>query len=350
MSASQSPSATYANAGVSIDAGNALVERIKGAVKATARPGADSAIGGFGGFFDLKATRFRDPLLVAGTDGVGTKVKIASETGLYSGIGQDLVAMCVNDIVVCGAEPLFFLDYFATGKLDVDVAAVVIEGIAAACKASGCALIGGETAEMPGVYQKGDLDLAGFAVGAVERGEQIDGSAIRAGDVILGLPSTGVHANGFSLVRHLVRQAGLSYHDEAPFSAGQSLGSALLAPTALYVQDALTAIRTGGVHGLVHITGGGFTDNIPRVLPDGLAVRLDATRWTRPAVFDWLQRTGNIASAEMTRTFNCGIGMIIAVAPDRVAAILQALPAAVAIGEVVESKGNTSVEVMGYPS
>jgi phosphoribosylformylglycinamidine cyclo-ligase len=339
MTAPQSPTPhTYQTAGVDIDAGNTLVERIKPAVKATARPGADSAIGGFGGFFDLKATRFKDPLLVSSTDGVGTKSRLAVETGNYRGLGQDLVAMCVNDLVVCGAEPLFFLDYYATGKLRVDVAATVIEGIAAACKACGCALIGGETAEMPGVYQGDDIDLAGFAVGAVERGQQITGEAIQAGDVLLGLPSSGVHANGFSLVRKLLSVHKVSLTAPAPFETlAPTLGEALLTPTRLYVQAALAAIASGGVRGLVHITGGGFIDNLPRVLPETLAAVLHPSAWPRLPVFDWLQRLGGFEAAELYRTFNAGIGMVLVVDAPKVAAVEATLQA---MGETVYRIGH----------
>jgi phosphoribosylformylglycinamidine cyclo-ligase len=304
-------SLTYKDAGVDIDAGEALVARIAPAAKATRRPGSDAALGGFGGLFDLKAAGFKDPVLVASTDGVGTKLKIAIETRRFEGIGQDLVAMCVNDIVVQGAEPLFFLDYYASGKLDVDAAAVVIEGIARACKDSGCALIGGETAEMPGLYAKGDFDLAGFTVGAVERGHVLPRThEMREGDVVIGVASSGVHSNGYSLVRRVVEQTGLAFDAPAPFAPDKSLGEALLAPTKLYVKSALAAIRSGHVKGLAHITGGGVTENLPRCLPDGLDAEINLDCWTPPAVFGWLARSAGIETPEMLRTFNCGIGLI----------------------------------------
>jgi phosphoribosylformylglycinamidine cyclo-ligase len=301
---------TYKDAGVDIDAGENLVARIAPAARATRRPGADADLGGFGGLFDLKAAGFRDPIIVASTDGVGTKLKIAIETGLYSGIGQDLVAMCVNDIVVQGAEPLFFLDYYASGKLDVEAATVVIEGIAHACRESGCALIGGETAEMPGLYARGDFDLAGFAVGAVERGHVLPKTdEMRAGDVVIGVVSSGVHSNGFSLVRRVAQQSGIPWRGPSPFS-DQMLGQALLTPTKLYVKSALAAIRSGHVNGLAHITGGGITENLPRCLPEGLDAEIDLETWTPPAVFGWLANSAGIEQAEMLRTFNCGIGLI----------------------------------------
>ncbi|HEY4123186.1 MAG TPA: phosphoribosylformylglycinamidine cyclo-ligase, partial [Rhizomicrobium sp.] len=305
-------SLTYKDAGVDIDAGEALVERIAPAAKATRRPGADADLGGFGGLFDLKAAGFKDPVLVAATDGVGTKLKVAIDTGLFEGIGQDLVAMCVNDLVVQGAEPLFFLDYYATGKLEVDSAAVVIEGIARACKESGCALIGGETAEMPGLYRKGDFDLAGFSVGAVERGSILPKTNLMAeGDVLIGIASSGVHSNGYSLVRRVVADSGLGYASPAPFEAGKTLGEALIAPTQLYVKSALAAIATGGVKGLAHITGGGITENLPRALPEGLDAQVDLGAWTPLPVFGWLSKSAGIAAAEMLRTFNCGIGLVV---------------------------------------
>ncbi len=316
---------TYKDSGVDIDAGEELVARIAPAARATRRPGADADLGGFGGLFDLKAAGFRDPILVAGTDGVGTKLKIAIDTGIFTGIGQDLVAMCVNDIVVQGAEPLFFLDYYASGKLDVDSAAIVIEGIARACKESGCALIGGETAEMPGLYAKGDFDLAGFSCGAVERDAILPKLGTMAeGDVLIGIASSGAHSNGYSLVRRVVADAGLSYDAPAPFDASRKLGEALLAPTRLYVKSALTAIRTGGVKGLAHITGGGITDNLPRCLPEGLDADVDLGAWTPPALFGWLARSAGIAEREMLRTLNCGIGMVAVVDPARAGHIIDA--------------------------
>jgi phosphoribosylformylglycinamidine cyclo-ligase len=306
---------TYADAGVDIDAGNALVDRIKPAAAATRRPGTMSGLGGFGALFDLKAAGYVDPVLVAATDGVGTKLRIAIDTGHVDTIGVDLVAMCVNDLVCQGAEPLFFLDYFATGKLDLDQATRIIEGIAAGCAASGCALIGGETAEMPGMYHKGDFDLAGFAVGAMERGAELP-AGVLAGDVILGLASHGVHSNGYSFVRKVVEMSGLGWDAASPFSDG-TLGQALLTPTRLYVQPALAAIRAGGVHALAHITGGGLTENPPRVLPEGLACEIDLGAWTLPPVFQWLAKTANMAEGELLKTFNCGIGMMLVVAEDQ---------------------------------
>jgi phosphoribosylformylglycinamidine cyclo-ligase len=335
---------TYAQAGVDIDAGNRMVDLIKPLVRATARRGADAEIGGFGGLFDLKGAGFRDPVLVAATDGVGTKVKIAIETGRHSTIGIDLVAMSVNDLVVQGAEPLFFLDYFACGKLDADMGASVVKGIAAACKESGCALIGGETAEMPGVYHGGDYDLAGFAVGAAERGELLPRPDVKPGDALIGLASSGVHSNGFSLVRKVVEKSGLKWDAPAPFASGQSLGEAVLTPTRLYVKSCLAAIRqTKAVKALCHITGGGFPDNIPRVLPDGMGAQIDLTKIPVLPVFKWLAREGGIAQNEMLRTFNCGIGMIAVVAAadaDRVtAAFKQAGETVVAIGAITASGG-----------
>ena len=306
---------TYADAGVDIDAGNALVERIKPAAKRTARPGVMSGLGGFGALFDLKGAGFVDPVLVAATDGVGTKLRIAIDTGHVDGVGIDLVAMCVNDLVCQGAEPLFFLDYFATGKLDTDTAARVIEGIATGCAQSGCALIGGETAEMPGMYPAGDFDLAGFAVGAMERGTDLP-SGVGEGDVLLGLASNGVHSNGYSLVRKLVEVSGLGWDADCPWADG-SLGEVLLTPTRLYVTQALAAVKAGGVHALAHITGGGLTENLPRVLPEGLGAQIDLTAWDLPPVFKWLAQTGGMAESELLKTFNCGIGMIAVVAPDQ---------------------------------
>jgi len=316
---------TYAAAGVDIDAGNALVERIKPAAKRTDRPGTMSGLGGFGALFDLKAAGYSDPILVAATDGVGTKLRIAIDTGNVDTIGIDLVAMCVNDLVCQGAEPLLFLDYFATGKLDVDQAARIIEGIAQGCADSGCALVGGETAEMPGMYHKGDFDLAGFAVGAMERGTALPAGVV-AGDVLLGLGSGGVHSNGYSLVRKVVELAGLGWDAPAPFATG-ALGQALLAPTRLYVRQALAAIRAGGVHGLAHITGGGLTENLPRVLPEGLGAEIDLASWDLPPVFRWLAETAGMEQAELLKTFNCGIGMILVVAEDRAGVLADLLAA-----------------------
>jgi phosphoribosylformylglycinamidine cyclo-ligase len=332
---------TYAQAGVDIDAGNRMVDLIKPLVRATARAGADAEIGGFGGLFDLKGAGFRDPVLVASTDGVGTKVKIAIETGRHDTIGIDLVAMSVNDLVVQGAEPLFFLDYFACSKLAPEVGAAVVAGVARGCKEAGCALIGGETAEMPGLYQAGDYDLAGFAVGAAERGTLLPRGDIKAGDAVLGLASSGVHSNGYSLVRKVVEASDLAWGAPAPFDEGRSLGEAMLTPTRLYVASCLAAIRqSGAVKALAHITGGGFPDNIPRVLPKGLGVRLDLARIAVPPVFRWLATTGNIQEGEMLRTFNCGIGMIAIVEPgaaDAVAALLASHGERVVhLGEITE--------------
>jgi phosphoribosylformylglycinamidine cyclo-ligase len=317
---------TYRDAGVDIDAGNALVEAIGPLAARTKRPGMLGRIGGFGGLFDLKACGFKDPVLVAATDGVGTKLKLAIETGIHDGIGIDLVAMNVNDIIVQGAEPLFFLDYFACGKLDLGVAEAVIGSIAKGCKEAGAALIGGETAEMPGLYAPGDYDLAGFAVGAVERDALLPRKDIAAGDVILGLPSSGVHSNGFSLVRRVVEQTGLRLSAPAPFARGKSLGEALLTPTRIYVRQILETIRTThAVKALAHITGGGLTDNIPRVLPPSLAAEIDLGAFALPQVFAWLQTEARLDAGEMLRTFNCGIGMILIVGPQDVERVLKHL-------------------------
>jgi phosphoribosylformylglycinamidine cyclo-ligase len=303
--------ARYAAAGVDIDAGNRMVELIKPWVRATARAGAGAEIGGFGGLFDLKAAGFSDPILVAATDGVGTKVKIAVETSRHDTIGIDLVAMSVNDLVVQGAEPLFFLDYFACGKLDPAVGAAVVKGVAAACREAGCALIGGETAEMPGMYPDGEYDLAGFAVGAVEKSKIIDGSTITPGDVVLGLASSGIHSNGFSLVRKIIERA---QPDLSADFDGRSLADALMAPTHIYVKPLLSLMEQVSVKGMAHITGGGLVENIPRVLRDGLTAELDHRAWPLPPLFSWLQKHGGVADAEMHRVFNCGIGMIVVVA------------------------------------
>jgi phosphoribosylformylglycinamidine cyclo-ligase len=324
--------ATYRDAGVDIDAGEALVEAIKPLAKATRRPGAEAGLGGFGALFDLRAAGYQDPILVATTDGVGTKLKLAIETGYHDGVGIDLVAMCVNDLVVQGAEPLLFLDYYATGKLEVTVARDVIAGIAEGCRLAGCALVGGETAEMPGMYGKGDYDLAGFAVGAAERGRLITGETVAAGDVVLGLASSGVHSNGYSLVRKLVRDGQFDLDAAAPFDADRKLGEALLAPTRIYVKSALAAVHAGLVKAMAHITGGGLVENIPRVIPPGLTVRLKASAWQAPAVFNWLRLTGNIADREMARTFNCGIGLVVIVAAEHAAEATRVLTEA---GETV---------------
>jgi len=339
---------TYAQAGVDIDAGNRMVDLIKPLVRATARAGADAEIGGFGGLFDLKRAGFKDPVLVAANDGVGTKVKIAIETARHDTIGIDLVAMSVNDLVVQGAEPLFFLDYYACGKLDPAIGAAVVAGIAIGCREAGCALIGGETAEMPGLYQGDDYDLAGFAVGAVERGEILPRGDIVIGDTIIGLASSGVHSNGFSLVRKVVAKTKLPWTTPAPFAPGQSLGEAILAPTRIYVKSCLAAIRaTTAVKGFAHITGGGFPDNIPRVLPKSLGARIDLMRVAVPPVFKWLAREGGIAQNEMLRTFNCGIGMIAIASPKDAAAVTDAFGEAgekvVTLGEVIAAASGPRV-------
>ncbi|WP_294220318.1 phosphoribosylformylglycinamidine cyclo-ligase [uncultured Shimia sp.] len=315
---------TYADAGVDIDAGNALVERIKPAAKRTKRSGVMAGLGGFGALFDLKDAGYTDPILVGATDGVGTKLRIAIDTGNVDGVGIDLVAMCVNDLVCQGAEPLFFLDYFATGKLETETAARIIEGIAEGCVQSGCALIGGETAEMPGMYEAGDFDLAGFSVGAMERGADLP-AGVKAGDVLLGLASNGVHSNGYSLVRKLVEVSGLKWDDACPWDESQTLGAALLAPTRLYVKQCLAAVRAEGVHALAHITGGGLTENLPRVLPEGLSGSIDLNSWDLPPVFQWLAKTGNMDEAELLKTFNCGVGMILSVEADQAEALTALL-------------------------
>jgi phosphoribosylformylglycinamidine cyclo-ligase len=339
---------TYADAGVAIDVGNRLVERIKPLARATRRPGAEAELGGFGGLFDLKAAGFVDPILVAANDGVGTKVKIAIESGIYDTIGIDLVAMCVNDIVVQGAEPLLFLDYFAAGRLDEDVAAAVVKGVAEGCAQSGCALIGGETAEMPGLYAPGDFDLAGFAVGAAERGALLPRGGLRTGDAVFGLPSSGVHSNGFSLVRRVVERSGLAWEAPAPFEPSRTLASALLTPTRLYVRPLLQALaRAPGILALAHITGGGYPDNLPRVVDDHLTVLLDLDAFAPPPVFSWLAATGGITEEEMLRTFNCGFGMAVFVSGEHEAETRQALALAglgpALIGRIVESCGRRVV-------
>ncbi len=343
---------TYEKAGVDIDAGNRLVELIRPLVRATARPGADAEIGGFGGVFDLARTGFKDPVLVAATDGVGTKVKIAIETGRAATIGIDLVAMSVNDLVVQGAEPLFFLDYFACARLDPEHAAAVVAGIAEGCRQSGCALIGGETAEMPGLYQPGDYDLAGFAVGAVERDRILPRGDVAAGDVLIGMTASGVHSNGFSLVRKVVERTRLAWTDPAPFDPSRSLGEALLEPTRLYVKSCLAAIRqTAAVKALAHITGGGFPDNIPRALPKSLGASIDLAAVDVLPVFKWLAQAGDIAAPEMLRTFNCGIGMVAVVSAAEAETVMSVLrqhgQAALRLGEVVRAEGRERVAFVG---
>jgi phosphoribosylformylglycinamidine cyclo-ligase len=335
---------SYRQAGVDIDAGNRLVDLIKPFVRATRRPGADAEIGGFGGVFDLKALGMRDPLLVASNDGVGTKVKLAIDAKRHKNIGIDLVAMCVNDLVVQGAEPLFFLDYFATGRLVPEHAAEVVKGIAKGCEEAGCALIGGETAEMPGLYSGDDYDLAGFSVGAVERENLLPRADVKAGDVLLGLPSSGVHSNGYSLVRRIVEKSGVKLEAKAPFDSARTLGEALLVPTRIYVKSVLAAIKsTPGIKALAHITGGGFVDNIPRVLPENTAAKIDLSKIPVLPVFKWLAQQGNVAELEMLRTFNCGIGLIIAVDAGKISAVETALRNAgekpVRLGEIVAHKG-----------
>ena len=315
----------YKAAGVDIDAGNRFVERIKPAAKSTDRPGTMSGLGSFGALFDLKAAGFSDPILVSATDGAGTKLRLATELDRHEGIGIDLVAMCVNDLVVQGAVPLFFLDYFATSRLDVERAATVVESIAEGCRQAGCALIGGETAEMPGHYAPGDYDIAGFAVGAVERGQELTGEGIVPGDVILGLASTGVHSNGYSLVRKIVSDGGFDLRAPAPYDASMSLGESLLTPTRIYVRSLLAALATGKVKALAHITGGGLDENIPRVLPETCDFEIDTAAWPRPPVFQWLQQAGDISEPEMTRTFNCGIGMAVIVTAADAGEIRQSL-------------------------
>lgn len=317
---------TYADAGVSIDEGDALIERIKPLAKSTRRPGAEAALGGFGGAFDLMAAGFKDPVLISGTDGVGTKLRIAIDTDVLDTVGIDLVAMCVNDVLAQGAEPLFFLDYFATGQLDTERATAVISGIAEGCRESGCALIGGETAEMPGMYDGKDFDLAGFVVGAAERGSLLPlEDDMKDGDVLIGMASSGPHSNGYSLIRKVVELSGLAWTDDAPFAPGHTLAEALLTPTKLYVKSLLPIIRDEKLKGLAHITGGGLTENTPRMLPARLKPVIDMGAWPRPAVFTWLQETGGIAEAELQRAFNCGIGMVLAVAKHEADHVMQRL-------------------------
>jgi phosphoribosylformylglycinamidine cyclo-ligase len=338
---------SYAKAGVNIAAGNALVKAIGPIARATARPGADAELGGFGGFFDLRAAGYKDPLLVAGNDGVGTKVKLAIDHDRHDQIGIDLVAMCVNDLIVQGAEPLFFLDYFATGKLDNGIAERVIAGIAEGCRMAGCALIGGETAEMPGMYAAGDYDLAGFCVGAVERGEQLTGDRVAAGDVLIGLASSGVHSNGYSLVRRLAADKGWKLDRPALFDMDRLLIDHLIEPTRIYVKTLLPFIRSGRIHALAHITGGGLLENVPRVLPKGLHARIDADTWEQSRLMAFLQAQGQIEPGEMARTFNCGIGMVLAVAPDEAVALVHDLTQAgeqvFTIGEIVTGERGCTV-------
>ncbi len=346
-------SLTYKDAGVDIDAGAALVEAIKPHAAATQRSGsdggADGGLGGFGGLFDLKAAGFTDPILVAANDGVGTKLKIAIETGLHGTVGIDLVAMCVNDLVVQGAEPLFFLDYYATGKLDVADGTAIVKGIADGCLQAGCALIGGETAEMPGMYAGGDYDLAGFCVGAAERGTLLPRlNEQKPGDVLIGIASDGIHSNGYSLVRKVVETSGLTYQDAAPFVVGQTLGEALITPTRIYVKSCLAAIRAGQISALAHITGGGLSENIPRSLGDGISAHVNLDSWKMPPVFNWLAAQAGLDGTEMLRTFNCGIGMIAIAAADQAEAAVKTLEAegeaAFVIGELTEGDGIVTYE------
>ncbi|MFQ6018391.1 MAG: phosphoribosylformylglycinamidine cyclo-ligase [Kiloniellaceae bacterium] len=338
---------TYKHAGVDIDAGKKLVEAIKPLAQDTARPGAGAGLGGFGAFFDLKAAGYRDPILVAATDGVGTKLKLAIAADKHDTVGIDLVAMCVNDVVVQGAEPLLFLDYFATGKLEMAAAREIVAGIAAGCAEAGCALIGGETAELPGLYAAGDYDLAGFAVGALERGEALTGEAVAEGDLVLGLASNGLHSNGFSLVRQVVGELGLDLAGPAPFDPDRTLAEALLEPTRIYVTSCLAAVRAGGLKALAHITGGGLMENLPRVLPAGALAVIDGITWPLPGVFAWLARAGAVPPREMIRTFNCGIGMAAVVAPERVAAITELLTEH---GETVHRIGRIARRPQGAPA
>ncbi len=339
-----------------IDAGDALVEAIKPLARSTRRPGADALLGGFGAFFDPKAAGYKDPVLVAGTDGVGTKLMVAIASGKHDTVGIDLVAMSVNDLVVQGAEPLFFLDYFASGKLELGVAEQVLKGVAEGCRIAGCALIGGETAEMPGMYKPGDYDLAGFAVGAVERKKALTGAGVKPGDLVLGLASSGVHSNGFSLVRRIVADTNLGYDSPAPFAKDITLGHALLEPTRIYVKPLLKAIRAkgyraGGIKALAHITGGGIVENLPRVLPRGAMAAIDAAQWTLPPVFHWLRRMGNVADAEMLRTFNCGIGMVLVVGAKDADAVTKQLrksgETVYRLGTIEKTRGESVAVVSG---
>lgn len=343
--AASSNGLTYKDAGVDIDAGNALVNAIKPLTKSTRRPGADGELGGFGGLFDLKAAGFKDPVLVAANDGVGTKLKLAIESGNHRGVGIDLVAMCVNDLIVQGAEPLFFLDYFATGRLSVEIGTEVVAGIAEGCVQAGCALIGGETAEMPGMYNDGDYDLAGFSVGAAERGTLLPRADIEAGDVLLGLASSGPHSNGYSLIRRIVEQERAELSAPCPFAPDTSLADALLEPTRIYVKPVLQTIRvTGAIKAMSHITGGGFSENIPRVLPEGLGAELDLSCLTPPAVFGWLASAGGIEDREMLRTFNCGTGMVLVVSAGQQDEVTACLDAA---GETVTVIGHVEPVTTG---
>ena len=339
---------TYVRSGVNIKKANKFVNFISSLSKKTNKSGDFKNIGGFGAISKVP-NNLKNPHIVTSTDGVGTKIEIANELKKFDTIGIDLVAMCVNDLIVCGAEPLFFLDYFATGGLNVATAKSVVSGIGAGCELAGCALIGGETAEMPGMYAPGDYDLAGFCVGAVERNQVLSSAAVRANDVILGLASDGVHSNGFSLVRHVIEHAGATYGDAAPFADGQTFGEVLLTPTRMYVKSCLAAVKTGGVHALAHITGGGLMENLPRVLPNGLGADIDSTAWTPPAVFQWLAATGEINDDEMLRTFNCGIGMVLVCAADHVKMVTRALNDAgetvIQIGRIRPRSGDAAITI-----
>jgi phosphoribosylformylglycinamidine cyclo-ligase len=343
---------SYRDAGVDIDAGNELVERIKPAVKSTMRPEVLTGLGGFGALFELDLNKWKDPLLVSGTDGVGTKLMLARQLGVHDTIGIDLVAMCVNDILTSGAEPLFFLDYFATGKLMIDEATAVIEGIAEGCRQAGCALIGGETAEMPGMYNAGDYDLAGFTVGAVERPELLDGKRIAKGHQVIGMASSGPHSNGYSLIRKVIEKSGADLSSPMPGSGNEAytLGEALMAPTRIYVKPVLELLESGRIDGLAHITGGGLTENITRILPGQFGLSIDTTSWRRPAVFDWLQQSGGINESEMLRTFNCGIGMVMLAESGEVKHLIDAAAElgldCFTIGEVTAGTGTHAVEFL----
>ena len=347
MSEQNQEGLNYKSAGVDIEAGNALVERIKPIAARTRTAGVMAGLGGFGSMFELPLDRYREPILVSGTDGVGTKLKLANELGIHDSIGIDLVAMCVNDIIVQGAEPLFFLDYFATGKLDVDTAASVVEGIGKGCELAGAALVGGETAEMPGMYADGEYDLAGFCVGIVEKSKVLDGSKVKAGDKLIGLASSGPHSNGYSLIRKIIAHSDSALTE--PFN-GKSLGAALLEPTRIYVKPLLALLEKVSVHALAHITGGGLTENLPRVLPVGTSANIDLSCWEFPAIFKWLQEKGKVSPADMLITFNCGIGMIVCVAAEDEQATLNTLSqlgeTAFAVGEVVESEGKPQVNYL----
>jgi phosphoribosylaminoimidazole synthetase len=333
---------TYAQAGVDIDAGNALVERIKPLAKSTRRAGAEASLGGFGALFDLKAAGYDDPLLVTTTDGVGTKLKVAIETGIHSTVGIDLVGMCVNDLLAQGAEPLMFLDYYATGKLDVEAAAAVVAGIAEGCRQANCALVGGETAEMPGMYAEGDYDMAGFCVGAVDRDKVLPRLGDqKEGDILIGIGSSGPHSNGYSLIRRVVERSGLAWDASSPFSEGQTLAEALLEPTRIYIKTVLPHLKAGRVKGLAHITGGGLVENPPRAIADGLVAKFDWDAWVMPPVFQWLAETGGVAEAEMRRTFNCGLGLVLIVdthdLPDVLEGLVRAEEDAFVVGELAKA-------------